>query len=43
MDLDFGEDVTYATPGEDSVNYGDENYTYSTSLETDLDFTVRIE
>ncbi len=43
LDLDFGEDVTYATPGEDSADYGDENYTYSTSLETDLDFTVRIE
>lgn len=43
LDLDFGDDVTFAEPAEKSGNWGDNRYTLEEVLDTDKEFTVRID
>lgn len=42
LDLDFGKDVTRATPAEDATAWGDDVYHVETELMTDATFTVRL-
>ena len=40
LDLDFGENVQYAIPGEDRSEWGDSRYLLNTYLDQDLSFEV---
>ncbi len=42
LDLNFGRAVTYASPGEDESEWGDQAYRIETVLDTDKTFTLRV-
>ncbi|MBI4256981.1 DUF4012 domain-containing protein [Candidatus Uhrbacteria bacterium] len=42
LDLDFGKNVTHATPGEDSDEWGDDVYRLNTILDQDLEIHVEL-
>lgn len=43
LDLDFGDTVLTATPAESESEWGDDTFTYTTDIETNTTFTVRLE
>lgn len=43
LNLNFGSNVTYASPGEEQDNWGDDAYQYETVLDTDKAFTLRVQ
>ncbi len=42
IDLDFGKNVTHATPGEDSDEWGDDMYRLNTILDQDIEIHVEL-
>jgi hypothetical protein len=43
LDLDFGKNVTRATPPEDSKDWGDGRYRLSTDLRLDREFSIGLQ